>query len=456
MSKWRFWRIVSFAAVFCMVFGPNGASLFASERTTLSAGGMHSMAIGADGSLWGWGCSEWGQLGTGVPPLAVAVPMSELGVAVVGVIAGAAIGAKLGVIGGPKGIAFGKIAGAIAGGVYGGRAGREIGAWIGAGRIVPTQVEGADWVSVSAGGIHSAAIRSDGSLWAWGNNFEDQLGNNAIFRRFAFIPNIDDRLPRMDPEQIGADRNWASVSAGALHTVATRTDGSLWAWGNNAEGQLGDGTQQRRRSPTRIGTDTGWRSVSAGALHTVAIRADGSLWAWGDNEAGQLGDGTTTSRRSPARIGRDYNWAFVSAGVLHTVAIRTDGTLWAWGANESAQLGNGTSISQPAPVQIGTATNWTFVSAGGFHSVGIKADGSLWTWGSNEDGRTGIGITVREAPFPVRIGEYYDWVSAAAGGAHTIAVKADGSIWAWGNNGEGQLGDASPGQNRLTPVFVKN
>jgi alpha-tubulin suppressor-like RCC1 family protein len=151
----------------------------------------------------------------------------------------------------------------------------------------------------------------------------------------------------------------ASVAAGDEFTVAVRRDGTLWAWGSNDWGQLGDGTFTARTSPEQIGTATDWASVAAGYSHTVAIRSDGTLWAWGYNNDGQLGDGTTTNNTSPEQIGTATDWASVTAGHQHTVAIRSDGTLWAWGDNSLGQLGDGKAPSiSYVPEQIGTATNW--------------------------------------------------------------------------------------------------
>ena len=312
----------------------------------------------------------------------------------------------------------------------------------GTNKNTPVQVGTAnDWISVTAGDHHTLAIKTDGTLWAWGANSNGQLGDGT---------NAD----KNTPVQVGTANDWASVSADGYHTIAIKTDGTLWAWGYNDYGQLGDGTNgsgTNKNTPVQIGTDNDWSSVSAGNLFTSAIKTDGTLWAWGANSNGQLGDGTNgsgTNKNTPVQVGTANDWASVSAGNIFTSAIKTDGTLWAWGANSNGQLGdgtNGSSTNKNTPVQVGTANDWSSVSAGGFHTIAVKTDGTLWAWGANSNGQLGDGTngSGTNKNTPVQVGTANDWASVSVGGNHTIAVKTDGTLWAWGYNYDGQLGDGT-------------
>ena len=196
---------------------------------------------------------------------------------------------------------------------------------------------------------------------------------------------------------------WPTVGPGDAHTIAVKSGGTLWGWGDNRYGQLGNGTTVGEHyAPEPIGTATSWSSVAAGRYHTVAVRADGTLWAWGDTSYGQLGDGTSTNRLEPGQIGTATSWASVAAGDHHTVAARTDGTLWAWGNNSHGQPGDGTTSDRSSPKLIGSG--WISAIAGSDRTFARKADGTLWGWGYDGDGELGIGTPV-SARSPARIPE---------------------------------------------------
>jgi alpha-tubulin suppressor-like RCC1 family protein len=286
--------------------------------------------------------------------------------------------------------------------------------------------------AIAAGGAHSLAIRSDGTLWAWGFNKRGQLGDGTTTHRHSPVQVLTDVV---------------SVAAGYRHSLAIRSDGTLWAWGSNKRGQLGDGTTTHRHSPVQVLTDV--VSVTAGGgSHSLAIRRDGTLWAWGWNKYGQLGDGTTTDRHSPVQV--LTNVVSVTAGIGHSLAIRRDGTLWAWGFNEGGQLGDGTWTGKNRPVQV--LMDVVSVEAGWAHSLAIRRDGTLWAWGANEGGQLGDGTTTnRHSPVQVLT----DVVSVTGGDAHSLAIRRDGTLWAWGANESGQLGDGTwTGKNRPVQVLT--
>ncbi|MBN1417124.1 MAG: thrombospondin type 3 repeat-containing protein [Bacteroidales bacterium] len=280
---------------------------------------------------------------------------------------------------------------------------------------------GYDYSMAETGVSHYMAIKSDRTLWAWGANDDGQLGDGTT-------------ESKSDPVKITANNNWKSVSAGLWHTVAVRTDGTLWAWGNNREGQLGNNSTNNASVPVRIGTNTNWISVAAGSFHTLAIQSDGSLWAWGYNYVGQLGDGTNNSSLVPVKIGNDKNWKTITTYQYHNAAIKTDGTLWMWGENLNSQLGDGTTEKSTSPKQVGTDNTWVDVSVGNSHTLAIKNDGSLWGWGGNRYGQLGDGTNTTR-PVPVRIGSDNDWVKISCGVQHSVGLKSNGTLWYWGYNG---------------------
>ncbi|MCL2601814.1 MAG: hypothetical protein FWD91_03265 [Treponema sp.] len=310
---------------------------------------------------------------------------------------------------------------------------------------VPVQVSGGGtWISVSAGGEHTAAIKSDGTLWSWGDNNYGQLGDNL-------------KTSSRVPVQVFGNGTWVSVSAGGDHTTAIKSDGTLWAWGKNWYGQLGDNSISSRMVPVQEDSKSTWVSVSASSNHTAAIKSNGTLWAWGGNEYGQLGDNSNTGSRIPVQENNESTmWVSVSAAHSHTATIKSDGTLWLWGSNKEGQLG--TSGASNIPLQERSkSTTWVSVSVGGEYTAAIKSNGTLWTWGNNNDGQLGNGgfygdhIQVDSNPAP--------WASVSTSlsiFSHTVAIKSDGTLWAWGRNSDGQLGNESTDSKIHIPVQEKD
>ncbi len=292
---------------------------------------------------------------------------------------------------------------------------------------------------VAAGDSHSVLLNSDGTLWTWGFNGDGELGDGATADRGV-------------PAKIGSSSNWSVVGAGHWHSAGIQSDASLWTWGWNFYGQLGNGTAADSLSPLRIGSSASWARVSGGDSHTLALRTDGTLWSWGFNGDGELGNGTNTDGASPSAVSGGGTWSGASAGGFHSSAVRTDGSLWAWGWNFYGQLGIGTVTDRSVPTQVGTEKVWSQVSAGGFHTLAIKTDGTLWAWGFNGDGELGIGTTDDQSA-PVRVGTDNRWIAVFAGEFHSAAIKSDGTLWTWGYNNSGQLGDGTT-TDRLSPVRV--
>jgi alpha-tubulin suppressor-like RCC1 family protein len=313
-------------------------------------------------------------------------------------------------------------------------------------RSSPVSVVGgfSDWSSLSAGGYHSLGIRSNGTLWAWGDNVSGRLGDNTVTSSNSPV------------SVVGGFTDWIQASAGSAHSLGIRADGTLWAWGSNLNGRLGDNTITSRRSPVSVvGGFTDWVQVSSTGAHSLGVRANGTLWAWGSNASGSLGDNTITSRSSPVSVvGGFTDWIQASVGSSHSLGLRANGTIWAWGYNVSGRLGDNTITSRSSPVSVvGGFTDWTQASAGGSHSLGIRANGTLWAWGSNLNGRLGDGtLTSRSSPVSV-VGGFTDWAQISAGYAHSTAIRSNGTAWAWGLNTLGRLGDDTI-ISKLSPVSV--
>ncbi len=307
---------------------------------------------------------------------------------------------------------------------------------------VTTLLGGTNWKSIAGGYSHTIALKTDGTLWSWGRNLDGQLGvNNTTFRSTPVTTLL-------------GGNNWKSIAGGYSHTIALKTDGTLWTWGRNLSGQLGINNLSDRSTPvTTLLGGNNWKSIAGGFGHTIALKTDGTLWSWGLNSYGQLGVNDTTSRSTPVTtlLGGN-NWKSIASGTNHTIALKTDGTLWSWGRNSYGQLGvnNTTFRSTPVTTLLG-GTNWKSIACGGNCTIAIKTDGTLWTWGRNLSGQLGINnLSDRSTPVTTLLGGT-NWKSIAGGFDHTIALKTDGTLWSWGFNTQGQLG-VNNTTNRNTPV----
>ena len=317
------------------------------------------------------------------------------------------------------------------------------------GRIMYVQDE--DEHYFSNGVFWSKDYSSDEGLilleaWAWGNNGNGQLGDGTAVSKSSPV------------SVIGGITNWSQVSAGGNHSLGVTSSGIAWAWGSNGYGRLGDGTTVSKSSPVSvIGGITNWSQVSAGGYHSLGVTSSGIAWAWGFNLKGQLGDGTAVSKTSPVSvIGGITNWTQVSAGMVHSLGVTSSGIVWAWGSNGNGQLGDGTTVSKSSPVSvIGGITNWSQVSAGGNHSLGVTSSGIAWAWGNNGYGRLGDGTTFSKTSPVSVIGGITNWSQVSAGGFHSLGVTSSGIAWAWGgnSNGSGQLGDGTA-VSKTSPVSV--
>ena len=341
----------------------------------------------------------------------------------------------------------------------------------------------------------SLAVSSDGNAYAWGDNWYGQLGDGTGNRQTTPVRvKTPDRSTYPD---LPADFTYLQVSAGTYHSLALGSDGNAYAWGYNNYGQLGDGTYTTRYTPVRVKTpdrntypdlpkDFTYLQVSAGYYHSLAVGSDGNVYAWGNNGNGRLGDGTTTQRNTPVRVKTpdrstypdlpaDFTYLQVSAGTSHSLALGSDGNAYAWGYNSNGQLGDGTSSSRNTPVRVKTPDRKTYpdlpadftylqVSAGTYHSLALGSDGNVYAWGNNGNGQLGDGTSsYRYTPVRVKtpdrntypdLPKDFTYLQVSAGYYHSLAVGSDGNVYAWGNNGNGRLGDGTTTQ-RNTPVRVK-
>lgn len=449
----------------------------------ISAGSAYNLAVGTNNSLWAWGINSSNQLGTN-DSVARSSP-TQIGTLNVWSKVSAGKSNHSATI---------RTNGTLW--VWGNNTAGKLGLNDTTTRSSPVQVGTlADWTEISCGTSHTMGIRTNGTLWAWGFNIVGSLGLQ-----------ISQGLSRSSPTQVGT-LTWSKVQASTSHTIAIRANGTLWAWGSNSVGRLGLNitAPSNRSSPVQVGTLAGWSEISVGYLHNLALRTDGTLWSWGQNSNGELGTNDTIQRSSPVQVGTDTNWSKIEAGNAFSRAIKTNGTLWGWGLNTSGQLGNNTLTDISSPVQIGTATNWSKLSSGDTHSLTLdtnsiiysngavinalgydidfvssrsnltqigtlniwskvssgnthtlvlRTNGTLWSMGLNTNGELGLGNNINRSS-PVQVGTLNTWTEIATGNLYSLAIQSNGTLWSWGSNTNGVLGiNDSVFVPRSSPVQV--
>lgn len=282
---------------------------------------------------------------------------------------------------------------------------------------------------VAGGSAHSVALKSDGTVWTWGSNAYGQLGVNST------------TTPTSNtPVQVTGLSGITAIAAGGGHTLALKSDGTVWAWGLNTSGQLGNLSNVNSSIPVQVNSISTVTAIAAGDAHSMALKADGTVWAWGGNVSGQLGNGFATNTNTPVMAGISAVKS-IKGGTSHSLALKLDGTVWAWGLNSDGQLGNGSYTISMIPIQVTGLSGITAISAGGAHNVALKSDNTVSAWGLNSSGQLGNGSFV-SSNLPVA-SNITGVSEIAAGLSHTLAIKSDNTTWAWGANGSGQLGNGT-------------
>ena len=330
---------------------------------------------------------------------------------------------------------------------------KELFAWgdngngaLGSGSVVftssPIQIGAlGDWSVIAEGQNSSYAVRSNGTLWAWGNDSSGALGQGVS------------AVSQSSPTQIGSLTNWANVWGGTEQGFAVTTAGAMYSWGNGANGGLAQNNLVLKSSPTQVGALTNWeKGTSCEGYHTHFIKTDGTLWGVGKNSSGLVGDNTTINRSSPVQIGSD-TWLDATENLI-VAAIKSNGTLWAWGQAVYG-LGNGTTVYASSPVQVGALTTWSNVGGNGRTTYAIRNDGTLWAWGYDGFGMLGVGTRSINMSSPVQVGAETYWSQAAGGDNISFALTTAKTLFSWGNNGNGALGQNTPiTLDRSSPVQI--
>ncbi|HLY08606.1 MAG TPA: RCC1 repeat-containing protein, partial [Planctomycetota bacterium] len=403
----------------------------------LSAGYNHSLALAHDGTVWVWGDNSNGQMGNGTSG-ATPVPTPA---AVPGLSGIQAIAA------GP----YHNLAVAGDGTVWawGSNASGELGLGFTSPSpvLVPSQVMNLTGVvALSAGQAHSVALRADGTVWCWGIDFTT-------------IAISGGGLPIPSPVQAPNISQAVAIATGSYFCLALLSDGRVLSWGYNGAGECGLGTATVSvPTPTTIPTLATVSAIAAGKDHAVCMLQDGSVACWGSNGSAQSGDGLGITFNTPMLTPNFTQAVAIAGGGTHTIALRSDASLWTWGGNYHGQLGNGTvSVSASTPFQVPGMTSVTALAAGELNSYAVLSDGTIWGWGANDSVQLGAGVPQgTDSLTPTRIlGLSGAFTAVTAGAEHVIALRNDGTLWGWGRNSSGSLGTGSSSPDVVpSPVSV--
>ena len=364
------------------------AQVFFGNVRAIEAGNAHTTSVRSDGTVWNWGVGTQGQLGDGIPGNALSPPRALTPLQVLG-------------------------------------------------------IDGVDTVEDGNGFGFVLALKSNGTVWGWGNNFNAQLGDGT---------NVQSRTR---PVQTVGLTNVKGIASGNAYAAAVKTDGTVWIWG----APVLTGGFDTIMTPIQLTGIADVTAVAGGANHLLMLKSDKTVWAIGVNSMGQLGNGNTTKSTTPVQVVGLSNVARISAGEEFSLALKEDGTIWAWGINFNGQLGPGggsTDFSpHPNAVQVtGLPGGIAKIAAGNAFCLALASDGTIWSWGNNSSRQLGHGVGSSQTPTPGHIPNFGNVVSIAAGLHHSVALKSDGSVWGWGLNSEGELGDGTSNTVPAIPVQV--
>jgi len=307
--------------------------------------------------------------------------------------------------------------------------------------VTPVQVNGLSGViAIAVGQSHSLALKSDGTVWAWGLNMMGQLGTGGNYMNIT------------SPVQVSGLSGVIAISAGSVFSLAVKSDGTAWAWGYNTDGELGNGMTSLYPSttPVQVSGLSGVTAVAGGWYHSMALKSDGTVWAWGSNSYGQLGNGTSTNSDIPVQVSGLSCLTAIAAGAYHNVALKSDGTVWSWGSNAYGQLGDGNTNNSTIPVQVSGLSGVTAIAGGGYEGMALKSDKTVWDWGNNASGQLGNGTTANSS-IPVQVSGLNGVNAINTGNSGGMAITQDGIVWSWGGN----LGNGSP-SGGIIPVSVND